>query len=482
MIRFHTAASPLALALLLAGCAVGPTFKTPPAPTAKDYTPAPVAPEIPATATTPGQQLVNGGAVSSLWWTQFGSEALNQLVAMALAKNTDIAVADATLRQARSQASAEVGGLLPEVDAGYQAERTRVSKALSDPLADPGVYRYSLHTASLTVSYPLDLFGGVRRKVESARATAEATAFRLQAARLTVVSNVVVAAITEAALRKKIAATEEGLKAAREALALLRVQLSLGAIGKADVAAQVTVVAQAEAALPALQKDLVAQQTSLSILLGRDPHEPLPASVDLDTLTLPANLPVSLPSDLVRQRPDVRASEAALHAASADVGVAIAARLPSIALSGSVGGQAVAFGDMFRDGNPFWTLIGGITQPLFHGGALRAQQRSAEAALDIAKAQYRAAVLGAFGDVANALTALDADRRSLAAAETAASSARENYGYLDVQLRLGQVGSLALLNATAARIETANALVDARVARIADVAALYQALGGGTTR
>lgn len=482
MIRRSTAATSFGLILALTGCAVGPTFKTPPAPTAKGYTPSPVTPSIAATATTPGQQLVEGGTVSASWWTQFGSEALNQLVEIALAKNTDIAVADATLRQARSQAASETGGLLPEVDAGYSAERTRVSKALSDPLADPGVYRYSLHTASLTVSYPLDLFGGVRRKVESARATAEATAFRLQAARLTVASNVVVAAITEAALRKKIIATEEGLKAAREALSMMRVQLSLGAIGKADVAAHETVVAQTDAGLAALQKALAAQQISLSILLGRQPHEPLPVSVDLDTLTLPADLPVSLPSDLVRQRPDVRASEAALHAASADVGVAIAARLPSIALSGSVGGQAVAFGDMFRDGNPFWTLIGGITQPLFHGGALKAQQHAAEAALDIAKAQYRAAVLGAFGDVANALTALDADRRALAAAETAAASARENYGYLDVQLRLGQVGSLALLNATSTRIETANALVDARVARIADVAALYQALGGGMTR
>ena len=291
-------------------------------------------------------------------------------------------------------------------------------------------------------------------------------------------ANTVVAAIEEAALRRKIAATEASIKASRNVLALLRVQFDAGAIGKADIAAQVAVLAQAEGSLPALVKARGHQQSALSILLGRDPGEPLPATIELDQLALPATLPVSLPSTLVRQRPDVRAAEASLHAASADVGAAIAARLPSITLSASAGGQAVRFGDMFRDGNPFWSLIGGITQPLFHGGALRNQQRAAEAALDGAKAQYRAAVLGAFGDVADALTALDADAAALAAAERADAAAAENLGYLDYQLRLGQVGSLALLNATATRVQTATALVDARAARFSDVAALYLALGG----
>lgn len=470
----------LPVAAMVAGCAVGPNFKTPPAPTATQYTPVAPPPVIPATATSPSETLQMGGAVPARWWTQFGSPELDRLVAMALAANTDVAVADATLRQSRAQAAAAGAGLLPEVDVGYQAERTRASKVLSDPLSDPGIYLYSLHTATLNVSYPLDLFGGARRRIESARATAAADAFRLEAARSMVAANTVLAAIEEAALRDKIAATEAGIKANREILAMLRVQQAAGAIGKADVAAQVAVLAQAEGTLPVLTKALGHQQSALSILLGREPSEPLPATVDLDRLVLPPALPVSLPSVLVRQRPDVRAAEAALHAASADVGVAIAARLPAITLSGAAGGQAGRFADMFKDGNPFWSLIGGIAQPLFNGGALRNQQKASEAAFDGAKAQYRAAVLNAFGDVADALTGLHADALALASAETADKAAADNLGYLDYQLRLGQVGSLALLNATATRVTTATALVDARAARFNDVATLYLALGGST--
>ena len=467
-------------AALLSGCTVGPAFTPPAAPSSSGYTPVAPSAAIPATASTPGETLAMGAALPARWWTQFGSPALDRLVDMALAANTDVAIADANLRQARAQAAAVAGSRLPEADIGYQASRTRASESLSDPLSEPGVFLYGLHTTTLNISYPLDLFGGTKRRIESARATADATAFRLEAARAAVAANTVLAVIEEAALREKIAATEASIKASREVLTLLRVQQDAGAIGKADVAAQVAALAQVEGTLPALTKALGHQQAALSILLGREPAEPLPATPDLDALVLPPTLPVSLPSLLVRQRPDVHAAKASLHAASADVGVAIAARLPSISLSASAGGQATRFGDMFKGGNPFWSLIGGITQPLFHGGALRQQQKAAEAAFDGAKAQYRAAVLGAFGDVADALTALDADAAALAAAEKADGAAAENLGYLDYQLRLGQVGTLALLNATATRSQTVIALVDARAARFSDVAALYLALGGDT--
>lgn len=468
-------------ALLLSGCTVGPDFKTPAAPASTRYNPDALKTRIPATSTTSAQTLVEGAPVLPRWWTQFQSPALNHLVDMALAANTDIAVADASLRQLQDQAAANDGAQLPSASIGYQAARTQTSQIYSNPVANPTVYVYSLHTLSLSVSYTLDIFGGLRRQSESARATAESAAFKSQAARLTVAANTVVAAINEAALRKKIDATHEGLDAARKVLALMRVQQAAGAIGTADVAAQTVVVAQAEASVLALEKALVAQRAALSILLGRETGKPLPPLVDLDTLTLPADLPVSLPSTLVRQRPDVRASAAAMHSASAALGAAIAARLPSITLSANGGGQALLFADMFKDGNPFWTLAGGVAQTIFNGWALLNQQRAARAALDGAKAQYRAAVLGAFSDVTNALTAVDADARLLSSAETANSAARENSGYLAYQLQLGQVGSLALLNATATRVATATALVDARAARFSDVAALYQALGGGTS-
>lgn len=478
--RTPHAALVIALTMTLAGCAVGPNFKVPPAPVSTQYTPVAPPALVPATATSPAQTLEMGAVLPGRWWTQFNSPALDRLVDMALVANTDLAVADATLRQSRAQARVAAGARYPEVEAGLQTERTRASKVFSDPLTEPGVFLYSLNTATLNVTYPLDLFGGTRRRVESARALAAADAFRLEAAKATVAANTVLAAIEEAALRGKIAATNASITANRDVLALLRVQQAAGAVGKADIAAQVAVLAQAEGTLPTLNKALVHQQSALSILLGREPSEPLPATVELDQLTLPATLPVTLPSVLVRQRPDVRAAEAALHAASADVGVAVAARLPAFTLSAAVGGQALRFGDMFKDGNPFWSLIGGLTQPLFNGGALRNEQKAAEAAFDGAKAQYRAAVLNAFGDVANALTAVHADALALASAETADQAAAENLRYLGYQQRLGQVGSLALLTGTAMRVETATALIDARAARFNDVAGLYLALGGST--
>ena len=303
-------------AALLSGCTVGPAFTPPAAPSSSGYTPVAPSAAIPATASTPGETLAMGAALPARWWTQFGSPALDRLVDMALAANTDVAIADANLRQARAQAAAVAGSRLPEADIGYQASRTRASESLSDPLSEPGVFLYGLHTTTLNISYPLDLFGGTKRRIESARATADATAFRLEAARAAVAANTVLAVIEEAALREKIAATEASIKASREVLTLLRVQQDAGAIGKADVAAQVAALAQVEGTLPALTKALGHQQAALSILLGREPAEPLPATPDLDALVLPPTLPVSLPSLLVRQRPDVRAAEASLHAAS----------------------------------------------------------------------------------------------------------------------------------------------------------------------
>ncbi len=202
---------------------------------------------------------------------------------------------------------------------------------------------------------------------------------------------------------------------------------------------------------------------------------PLPA---LAALTLPAQLPAVLPSDLVARRPDIRAAQAQLEGAGADVQTAIAARLPSITLAANAGGSAQRFGDMFRTGNPFWTLIGGITQPIFHAGALRRQQRAAEAVLEGSKAQYRSVVLQAFGDVADALTGLATDAAALDAATRAADASNRALTFIRRQLALGNVGTLALLNATAADAQARAQLVQARAARLSDTVALFQATGG----
>lgn len=467
------------LPLLAGACAVGPTFHAPAAPTVQAYAPTPLRTVIPAAPGTPAQRLVPGLAVAQRWWTRFGNPQLDGLVEEALRANADVAVADAALRQARALSGVAVGAQLPALDIGYQPERTRTSKSLSGVLADSNRYVYSLNTAQVSVSYPLDLFGGLQRRTESARAAAEAQAYRTDAAHLTVATNTVQAVIRLAALEEQITATKASIDVNRNLLGLFRRHQALGQIGAAAVAAQETALAQAEGALPPLSKAATHQRAALNVLLGREPGAAAPPAIGLDQLQLPADLPLTLPSELVRQRPDIRSAAAQLHSASADVGVAIAARLPSITLSGNFGGKAIQFGKMFAGGNPFWSLIGGVAQPVFRGGALKHQQRAAEAALDGAKAQYRGVVLAALVDVSDTLSALRDDADALQAAATASATAQRNLHFVTRQLALGEVGTLSVLNATTANAAAQVQFAQARAVRFADTVALYQALGGG---
>jgi NodT family efflux transporter outer membrane factor (OMF) lipoprotein len=466
---------PLVLVLFgaLTGCALGPQHPT---------TTLPLAPPVPsftiAPASGPAQRLQSGAEATADWWRQFGSSALDALVARALAANNDLATADAALRQAREQARATSGTSLPQVDASYQAQRLRASRTLANPLPDPDIYLYSLHTAQLTVTYPLDLFGGQHSKVRSARAAAEVAADKRDAARLTVIANLVLAVVQQASLHAQIDAVQESIRSNRDVLALLRTRQAIGDIGAADVASQETALATAEAALPPLQKQLDHQNGLISALIGIAPGSPLPPLPGFDALTLPANLPLSLPSTVIARRPDVRAAEAQMRGAGADVGTAIAARLPSFPLSATIGGQATQFADMFASGNPFWSLVGGVTQPIFHGGALLHQQHAAEAALDGAKAQYRAAALQAFGDVSDALSGLRTDADALDAATRATDAAVQNLRFTKRQLELGGVGTLALLNAAAASAQAHGQQIQAKAARFSDSVALIQAIGG----
>ena len=326
-------------------------------------------------------QSFTSAPVAADWWTAFGSPQLNALVTQALAHNNDVAVADASLRQARELAGAARGQALPQVDASYQAERTRISNALSPAVADQSQQLYTLHTAQVAVSYPVDLFGGVRSRIRSARAAAEVQRHRLDAARASVVANLIQAVVQRAVLADQVDAAKIAISVNQDILKSQLQRQKLGAIGAADVATQQTALATAEGVLPPLVRQEAHQRVVIATLLGRPAGEPLPDLPTLAALQLPTGLPAVLPSDLVARRPDVRAAAAQLEGAGADVRTAIAARLPSIVLSGSAGGTAERFGDMFKSGNPFWTLIGGITQPIFHAGALRHQQRAAEAGL-----------------------------------------------------------------------------------------------------
>lgn len=457
----------------LAGCTVGPKHPE---------TPISLAPAVPsftiAPAAGPAQHLTAGEAAAPDWWKQFGSPTLDALVDRALAANDDLANANAALRQAREQGAAASGASLPQIDASYQAQRLRTSRTLSNPLPDPDTYLYSLHTAQVTVAYPLDLFGGQRDRVKSARAATEVAIDKRDAARMTIIANLVVGVVQQASLRAQIDAAQDAIRNNREILALLQTRQAIGDIGAADVASQQSALATAEAVLPPLQKQLDHQNGQIAILIGVAPGSPLPALPRLDDLTLPAALPLSLPAAIIANRPDVRAADAQMRGAGADVGTAIAARLPSITLSGTFGGEATRITDMFASGNPFWALIGGVTQPIFHGGQLLHQQRAAEAALDGAKAQYRSAVLQAFGDANDALSGLQTDAQTLDATARAMAAADQNLSFTRRQLELGGAGTLALLNASASAAQARAQQIQARAARLSDAVALIQAIGG----
>ncbi|WP_292223405.1 efflux transporter outer membrane subunit [Brevundimonas sp.] len=456
----------------LAGCAVGPNFQRPVLTDEGDWSHssgavADMARTMDASATVPDQ-----------WWSLFGSAQLDALVTEALRANPDLKAADATLRQARAQLRAARGAYLPSVDASYQADRHKDSATLSPPLNDESLL-YTLHTAQVSVSYPLDLFGGVRRSVESAAAQTQAVRYEYEAARLSIITNTILAAIEEATLREQLTSLEVSVGAEHQVLTLLERRETLGEVGREEVLTQRAALSSSEQELAETRKSHSQQQAALAILLGRPPHQPLPPLLALGDLNLPKALPLSLPSQLVRQRPDVLAAEAQLHAASAEVGVAIAARLPELTLTASSGDIATRYGDMFTSGTGLWSLGAGVTQPLFRGGALRQQQKVAEAGLDKAKAEYRSAVLVALQDVANTLSALRFDADSLTAAETAEQAARQRLTFAQRRLELGDIGTFELVDAQRTHNEAQSAAISARSARYADVVALFQALGGG---
>uniref|UniRef100_UPI0035CBEB65 efflux transporter outer membrane subunit n=1 Tax=uncultured Sphingomonas sp. TaxID=158754 RepID=UPI0035CBEB65 len=464
-----------ALALSATACSVGPratppALALPPVPAAESFAPQHGAAQVAQLAPVPTE-----------WWHAFDSAELDALVTEALQHATDIAAADATLRQVREQATATAGSALPQVDVSYQVQRTRVSNALAPAVTDASQQLYTLHTTQLTVAYNPDLFGGTRSHVRSARAAAEVARHKRDAARTTVIANLVQAVIQRAALADQIAAGETNIAVNRDILAQLLKRQQLGAVGAADIATQQAALATAEGALPALVRSEAHQRVLIGTLIGRAAGAPLPALPALATLALPHDLPLLLPSDLVARRPDVGAARAQLEGAAADVGTAIAARLPNIQLGANGGGTAQHLFDMFQSGNPFWSLLGGVTQPIFHAGALRHQQRAAEAALDSAKAQYRATVLQAFGDVSDALAGLRTDADAVDAAARAGDAADRALTFIRRQLALGDVGTLALLNATGTAAQARAQVVQARAARLTDTVALFQAAGGGVS-
>lgn len=468
-------------ASVISGCAVGPDFHRPAAPAVNGYTAEPLtaAPPESGNTATEAQRFVEDQDIPAQWWTLFHSPQINALVEQALKANPNVHAAEAALRVAMEEYKAQRGIYFPSVQASASPSRQLNAVGTLAPTLTSAEPLFNLYTAQVSVSYVLDVFGGNRRQVESSAAQADYQRYELEATYLTLCSNVVAAAIQEASLRAQIDATEEIVRIESEVLLRMRKQLELGSIAEGDVVAQRAALAQAEAMLPGLHKQLASQRTLLSALAGDYPNQEPAARFDLASLQLPTDLPVSLPSKLVNQRPDVRAAEEQLHAASAQVGVAVSNMLPQITLSAVAGTSATSTAALFASGNNFWSVAGGLTQPLFAGGSLLHHKRAADAALQQAAAQYQAAVIAAFENVSDSLRAIQFDAETLDAQLRAEHAAAESLEIARHQVDLGSVSPLALLIAEQSYQQAHLALTQAVAARLTDTAALFQALGGG---
>jgi NodT family efflux transporter outer membrane factor (OMF) lipoprotein len=464
----------------LASCTVGPDFQKPTPPPVSGYTPDPLPPAT-ASADVQGgeaQRFAVGADISAQWWTLYHSPALNTLIDRALKNSPTIQAAEASLRNALEIVYAQQGAYFPTIDGNFSPSRNKTSNAIA-PVPSSNTNVYSLYTAQLSLSYTPDVFGLNRRTVESLQAQAENQRFQLEAAYVTLSSNVVAAAIQEASLRAQIAATHEIIDVENQLLGLLHKQLELGAVAGLDVAAQEAALAQAEATLPPLQKQLDQQRDLLAVLAGAFPSEEPAERFELAGFQLPQELPVTIPSALVEQRPDVRAAQATLQSASAQIGVAVANRLPNLQLSALWGSQAVTSGGLFAPGNGIWTLGASLTAPLFDGFSLLHKERAARAAFEQAAAEYRGTVLTAFQNVADTLRALQSDADALRAQLNAQRAAKTQLDIARRQLELGAINYLSLLNAQQTYLQAVINLAQAQANRYADTAALFQALGGG---
>jgi NodT family efflux transporter outer membrane factor (OMF) lipoprotein len=469
--------------LLIGGCAVGPNFKTPAAPAVSGYADHPLS----ATVATPNvaggeaQRFAAGSDIPGDWWTLFRSQPLNALIEQTLANNHDLKAAQAALTVARENTRAQRGAFFPSVSTSFSATRQRQSGDLA-PTPNNNAFEYSLFTPQVSVSYVPDVFGLTQRTVESAKAQEEAIRYQTIAARMTLINNVAAAAFQDASLNAQIDATRQLIEINTKLVDILKYQSAKGYAGGLEVAAQQSQLAQVRAALPPLLKQSAQQHDLIAVLAGRYPGQAPSERFDIATLTLPQELPVSLPSTLVEQRPDVLQAQANLHAASAQIGVAEANRLPNIQLTGNAGSTALAIGNVFKSGTGFWAAGAAATSPIFQGGQLLHQERGAKAAYIQAAEQYRSTVLTAFQNVADTLAAIEQDAETLKAAAAASDAAKVTLDLSERQWRAGYASYLSLLSAEQAYQQTRIALVQAQASRFVDTAVLFQALGGGWWR
>lgn len=470
--------------LLIAGCAVGPNFKQPAAPNVSDFTVAPLSTTVGTTNVVGGQpqHFVEGTDIPGEWWTLFHCQPLNDLIESSLTNNPNIKAAQAALLVARENVLAQRGAYWPSATTGFSASRQGQSEVLAPTPNFPTTtaeFTYDLFTPQVSVSYVPDVFGVNRRTMESWKAQEEQQRFALLATYITLSANVVSAAIQEASLRAQIDATRQIIAINTNMLQILRNQFARGYASQLAVAAQEAQLAQEEAALPPLLTQLDQQRNLLAVLAGSFPGEDVPEKFELSSLQLPEELPVSLPSKLVEQRPDVRQAEENLHSASAQIGIAVANRLPNITLTANAGSTALQLSQIFASGTGFWGIGAAATAPLFEGGTLLHKERAARAAYTQAAEQYHNTVLTAFQNVADTLNALEHDGDAVRTAAAAADAAKVTLEITRRQLQTGYANYLAALSAKLAYQQAVVTLAQAQASRYSDTAALFLALGGG---
>src|SRR5580700_9023321 len=466
--------------LLVAGCAVGPDFKRPAAPEVSDYTAAAPSTTVTAANVSGGeaQRFARGSDLAGDWWTLFHSRPLNDLIQQSLTNSPDLKAAQAALSVARENVLAQRGTYYPSVSASFLASRQRQAGTIS-PTPSSNAFLYNLFTPQVSVAYVADVFGLNRRTVESLQAQEQEVRFQMIATYTTLTANVVVTAVQLGAVQSQIDATHELIDINSNMVQILRYQFDKGYASRLDVAAQESQLAQVAATLPPLLKQSVQLGDLLAVLAGKFPSQAPNEKFELASLQLPQDLPLSLPSQLVSQRPDILQAEANLHDASAKIGIAIANRLPNILLTANAGSSAAQMSQLFTEGTGFWGIGASLTAPIFQGGTLLHQERAAKAAYEQAAEQYRSTVLTAFQNVADTLTALEQDADAVKAAANAADSSKVTLDLTQRQLQSGYAGYLALLNAQQTYLQGRISLIQAQANRFADTAALFQALGGG---
>ncbi|ALT00536.1 RND transporter [Lacimicrobium alkaliphilum] len=469
----------LALTVGLAGCTAGPDFQRPQAPEVTRYTTTSIDTRTRGAVTTVAgeQQFITGMQVDERWWRSLKSPTLDRLIEEALSFSPSLMSAKATLRQAKEIYSAHAGSTLyPQVDAGLSVQRQRMNPNI--PGLDGDAMKFSLYDASVGVRYSLDLAGSNRRTLEALAARVDYHRYEFQAAQLVLAGNIATAAITRARLAEQIESMGVILQNLEEQVYLARERLRYGQAAPDEVSAKKILAEQKRAELPTLRKQMQQTEHLIAVLAGRAPGEHGLPEFKLADFALPAELPLLIPSELVRHRPDIRASEALLHEANANYGAAIAKLYPQINLNANLGSQAMTTASLFSSGSSVWNLVGQLTQPLFNRG-LPAEKRAAQAAFDAATANYQSVVLESFRNVADVLRAVENDAQALAAMDAANNAACDSLRSVEQQYRFGSASYVQLLIARQQAQQTQLARVAAQAQRLTNSVALYQVIGAG---